>query len=473
MFTYQLEAAEGWLQAAEKAIYPDTESVEARAILGWVAIVRADIARVLGDLTSGVALAYQALDLLPPTEPLARAVGVMNVAHSYLADGNVGPSVERTAEEGTAALRRIGNLFATMISITNLARLQTAQGRLRQAKVTFALAEQIAPGKGRVGELLNGAAYHIGLGNVLREQNELETARHHLDLGMDLAQGMLSVDAEVITLGYIAQAKLSQAQGDWAGALALLDELVRLASMRRFYGPLSSRGEAARAQLWLAQGNVSAAAGWVARSGLSVEDPDLAYPREAEYLTLAHILIVEGQSAQVLRLLDRIQQDAEDKARLGSVIDILALRALAWQALNDMEQAVDSLKRAFVLAEPAGYVRTFVDRGEQMAALLRKAQARSIAPAYVTKLLAAFDHPTKWARKPSRELVMSDGLEPLSERELEVLRLMAEGASNREIAETLVISIGTVKKHSGNIFLKLDAHSRTQAIAIARQHKLL
>ncbi len=473
MFTNQLKASETWLHAAEQAVYPDQESEEARAVLGWVALLRADIARVLGDLTDGVALAHHALALLPQSEPLARAVALMNVAHSYLSDGDVTSVVERTAEEAIAALRRIGNLFATMIGITNLARLQTLQGRLRQAEITFALAERIAPGTGRVGELLNGAAPHIGLGNLLRERNELEAAQQSLLLGLELAHGMLTIDADVITLGYIALAKLRQAQGDISGGMAVLDEFAQLAQRQRFYAPLIAQGEAVRTQLWLAQGNIGAAVRWVADAGLSADDTHWTYPRETEYLTLAYVLIVQGETTQALRLLERLQQDAEGKARMGTVIDILALCALAWQAQRDVTQSMTALARALTLAEPEGYVRVFIDRGVPMAALLREAQARGISTIYVAKLLSAFTLETPTTIAPLPKRLPDSEFEPLSEREIEVLRLLADGLSNREIAIRLVVSIGTVKKHVSNIFLKLDAHSRTQVIATARKYNIL
>lgn len=472
MFTHQLEASELWLQAAQQAIYPDEETEEAKAIAGWAAVIRADIARVTGDLARAVVLAQQAITLLPANEALPRAVGVMNLAHSYLSDGDVTSSVEETSEEALAALRRIGNLFATMISITNLARLQMLQGRLRQAEITFALAEHIAPGNGRVEQLLNGAAFHVGLGTVFYERNVLEAAEQHLEMGIDLVQGTLSVDADVVTAGYVTLAKLRLIQGDLSSGLASLDEFAELARVRQFYPPLIAQGAATRALLWLAQGNLSEATRWAAESGLDADDTDLTYPREREYLTLAHVLIAGGKFADARRLLNRLQQDAEHKGRMLTVIEILVLNALAWHGSGDFEQAVTALAQAVTLAEPEGYIRIFVDRGAAVVELLRQVRMRSVKPQYVTNLLDAFDHPA--ARVPTAaEPQGANDFERLSEREMEVLRLIADGASNREIADALFISIGTVKRHISNICLKFGTHSRTQAIATARKLNLL
>ncbi|MFN8420661.1 MAG: LuxR C-terminal-related transcriptional regulator [Anaerolineae bacterium] len=475
MFTHQLAASEKWLQIAEHSVQMDAaiESAEANAILGWVALLRSDIARVNGNLSSGVNWAQQALTLLPESEVLARGVAVMDAAHRYLVDGDVRTPIEELAEQAVSTVRGVGNLFATMISMTNLARLQVLQGRLRRAESTFAQAENLKPQRGHVGDLLNGAAYHIGLGNILRERNELAAANQHLPLGIELLQGVLSVDADVVTAGYIGLAKLRQAHGDIAGGLAMLEEFITMARTQQFYLPLLATGMAARVPLWLAQGNLSAVNQWVSESGLNAEDQELTYSQEAQYLVLAQALIAQGKAAQARGLLDRLGQDAEEKARLNSLIEVLILQALAWQQLGDSDQALTALSRALSLASPEGYVRTFVDHGGTMTLLLREASTRGISANYVAKLLAAVELETAAGASAEVEGRASGDYEALSERELEVLNLIADGASNREIAAALVVSLGTVKKHLNNIFLKLDAHSRTQAISTARKQNIL
>jgi len=222
-----------------------------------------------------------------------------------------------------------------------------------------------------------------------------------------------------------------------------------------------------------------AAVRWVEESGLSASDEEMSYPREREYLSLARVRIAQGQADpagaflhDALHVLDRLLQDAQRKARGSSAIEILLLQALAWQAQAQQDQALAALERALALAEPEGYMRLFLDEGPAMLALLRLAHARGLAPAYLAMLLvAAGEQPSASAAVPTPRSTLL--VEPLTERELEVLHLIAAGASNEEIAERLVIAIGTAKRHVSNIFGKLTVSNRTQAVAHAREIDLL
>jgi LuxR family maltose regulon positive regulatory protein len=326
--------------------------------------------------------------------------------------------------------------------------------------------------------LLGSPAYYFGLGDLLREWNELDAAERHLMDGLDLVKGTLPVFADEVTLGYIALARLQQARGEYTQALATLDAFIDLASLRRFVPQLLARGMAVQAQVELAQANLAAALRWADGSGLSPTDDDLSYPREQEYLALARVRIAQSRDEdpsnpflqETLGLLDRLLQDAETKARLSSVLEILVLRALALTARGDQKHALTTLEQALTRAEPEGYIRLFVDEGGPMRSLLRQAQARGITPHYVAQLLAAFDeqHVSGPAGPACSTLV-----EPLTEREREVLHLLSTGASNREIARRLVVSLGTVKKHVSNLCGKLGVQSRTQAIARARALRLV
>jgi LuxR family maltose regulon positive regulatory protein len=272
----------------------------------------------------------------------------------------------------------------------------------------------------------------------------------------------------------MALARLQHACGRSTRALQTLDAFALLGQQRHFAPALLARGAAVRAQLALAQGDLAAAIRWTEQSGVSATDA-LSYPREQEHLILARVRIAQGRAqptgpflSEALRLVDRLGKDAEAKGRMRSVLEGLLLRALALQAQGDLTAALAALGRALILAEPEGFIRLFLDEGTPMVALLRQAHKHAVVPrAYVADLLEASGEtiePVGYPFSPPSSVL----LEALTPREREVLQLLMEGASNREIAEQLVLSVNTVKKHVWNICSKLGVHSRTQAMAQAR-----
>jgi LuxR family maltose regulon positive regulatory protein len=376
-------------------------------------------------------------------------------------------------------VRALGNLPSTLRSISNLARLQLLQGRLRQAASTIEQVMHLASGRGRLQALLNGADYYCILGDLLREWNQLDRAKQQLEQGMDLDRGTVTAEAEMVTQCYLAFARLQRACGQRTQARETLDAFELLSRQRGFAPVLLARGAAVQAQVELAQGNLAAAIGWAEASGLSARD-ELSYPHEQEYLTLARVRIAQGREdptgpflSEALALLERLGEDAEAKRRMRSVLEVLLLRALALEAQGDLAAALSVLGRALVLAQPEGYIRLFLDEGTAMVALLRQAHKHQIAPAgYIATLLEAAGETTATALdRASRR--SSPLLEALTAREREVLRLLINGASNREIAQHLVLSVNTVKKHVLNICSKLGVQSRTQAIAKARSLNFL
>jgi LuxR family transcriptional regulator, maltose regulon positive regulatory protein len=211
--------------------------------------------------------------------------------------------------------------------------------------------------------------------------------------------------------------------------------------------------------------------------GLGVED-ELSYLREREHLVVARVLLAQEKPDEALRLLEQLREEAEAAGRAGSVIEILALQALALWAKGQKEQAVSTLTRALTLAESEDYIRTFVDEGPAMGELLsatlqarqrgRLDRAGRVSVSYLARLIAAL------AQEDASAPVADEHLpEPLSERELEVLALVAAGNSNEEIASKLFVSVSTVKTHINNLYRKLGAHSRTRAVARAREMSLL
>jgi LuxR family transcriptional regulator, maltose regulon positive regulatory protein len=473
-------AAEARLRDAEQGIQPHMPPDQVRASLGLVATVRANLVRFSGDLEGCVALAQRALELLPEAKTSNRAAAKSQAVHAFLVSGDVTPVAEQEIRAALESVRAIGNLFSVLRSIFLLARLRVLQGRLHAAAAVYAEATQIAPEPGRFQTLVGSPAYYFGLGDLLREWNDLAVAEHHLMQGIALMSGRLTVDAEVAFLGYSALARLKQARADSRGANATLDTFLDMAHQRRFVAGLIARGMALQAQLRLAQGNLHAARQWANTSGLYCDD-ELSFRRESEYMILVRVWIANGRDnsdqdmvQSALPLLDRLLRAAEASGRVGSVIEAYILRALALHVRGDRTKALTALDRALNLAEPEGYIRIFVDEGPPMADLLREAHAHGIMPEYVARLLSAFPGDRQPTLQPSSSVRRPLSLvEPLTEREQEVLRLIAAGRSNAEIAQTLVVAVSTIKTHINRIFGKLGATSRTQAVARARELHLL
>jgi LuxR family maltose regulon positive regulatory protein len=368
-----------------------------------------------------------------------------------------------------------------------LARLQTLQGRLRTAAARYDEALTLTGGDEGLRLLPSAICYYAGLGDLHRERGRLQAAEQLLRQGLDLLRGTLTPDADWMALGSIGLARVQQARGDSAGADATLERFAELARRRDFAAHLIARGAAAQARLALARGNHAVAARWAETAGVQAGD-EVDYPREDEYLMLARVHIAQARTGrrhamvggvlrEIMHLLECLLQRAETGGRIGSVIEILGLQALALQSQGDLAGALAALSRALLMAEPEGYLRVFADEGPSMAALLGEAGRRGIAPSYIALLLQSSGEantlvePRAATGPGHRAPVPLD--EPLSKRELEVLRLMAAGKSNAEIARTLVIAITTVKAHANSIFGKLGVASRTQAIAQARELLLL
>jgi LuxR family maltose regulon positive regulatory protein len=391
----------------------------------------------------------------------------------------VTPNTEREVVAADALIRSTGNPFAIVGSIIVLAALHVLQGRLHLASATYQQVVQVVPQPEVLQTLFTSFPYYFGQGYILYERNELDAAERYLAQGIALVNESLTVDSLVATQGYTVLARLQQVRGNSSEALATMDALVRLAEQRQNTSQWVARVKAVRAQLELIQGDVEAAMRWAENSGLSTEDEDLSYPHEGQYLALARVRLEQARRdpvapslQDVLHLLDRLQESAEAKARLNSVLEILVLRALALEAQGDRTSALSTLEQALLQASPEGYVRLFVDEGQPMLALLRQVHARSRVPGYVATLLRVFGE-----QLPSEALPSSASTgalaEPLTGREREVLRLLLKGATNREIARRLVVSVNTVKRHVSNLCGKLGVQSRAQAIARARAFNLL
>ena len=464
LFAGQLDTVEPWLQDAERELGAKEET---GSILGEVAACRAYQARLQGDVPRTVELSRRALRVLPEDDPVLRGVTLLNLGIAHRMSGDV-EAAGRILVEAEEVNREAGNIHPTLVAVCNLALLEMVRGKLHESARDYRRALRLATEWGAQ-RLPSAGLAHIGMGKLLGEWNDLEAAEHRLTEGIELSRA--GGIAEILLDGYVALAQARNARGDLAGALEAIREAERL--LERVRVPrLTARVSAYRAQLWMTWGDSEAVDGWVRECGFGVDDePD--YLQEVEHLTLARALIFQGRYDRAARFLERLLGAAEDGAWMASVIEILILQALALRAQGETEGAMKKLGRALALAEPEGYVRTFVDEGEPMSELLHRAASLGIAWDYASKLLVAFDGGA--ALLAAVEATKDTGAlsEPLTERELEVLRLIAGGKSNRGIAQGLFVAVSTVKKHINNIYRKLEAHSRTQAVARARELNLL
>jgi LuxR family maltose regulon positive regulatory protein len=487
---FQLEALEALLEDAGRGFAvsgdepyepslgpPQGDSVLANVPAG-IAFLRASLARLRGDAARAAGYNRQALAQLGEDDWVMRSFVHWSRAVTDWLDGRLGPA-ERGLAEVLAGRRAAGALFAGFLPMRvwyDLGEVQRAQGHLdaalatgRQALDTFGDSSQAA---------LTGPA-HVGLAQVLYERNELAAALDHATRGVALCRQLAFTPA--LAAGLALVARIRHAHGDAAGALEAMGEAGR-AGLSPQVTALFNPVPAQRARLLLAQGDTAAAARWTQQRGLRPDD-EPGYPQEREYLLLARVLLAQDRPGQALTLLDRLLARAAAGGRTGSVIEIRALQALAHQASRDEPAAMAALAEALTLSCPHGHVRVFADEGPPMGALLgrlaaarraEQAPARRIPFSCLARLVPAFEGRRNAAAALRPEPGTAPGLiEPLTGRELEVLRLLAAGRSNQRIARDLFVALDTVKKHVTHVLGKLGAANRTEAVARARDLGLI
>ncbi len=452
------------LTARIGAVEPPQQGVSHRGLIeyaGRMAAIRAFIAFRRGDAPRTIDLARQALEQLPQDQAF-RGLVAWYLGIAYLESGDQAAGAA-SLTEARASSQAAGNSYVAFMATFELAQMQARQGHLHQADQSYQQALELGAERG--GPLAATGPAYVGRGELQREWNELDRASHSLQEG--IARCQQTGNASIMLRGHIMLARVKQAQGDAAGANLLIQQIPQIIRTSSLSPLNTASGSTWYARLALAQGDLASAVRWVQERQLGV-DNELSPPRELEYLTLARVLIAQHRPREALPLLARLLHLAERQGRMGNALEILVLQALASWASGDEAGAMERLARALSLAEPEGYIRLFVDEGEPIVALLRQAYARGIAPDYVATLLSAAGAPVLAALAPARSL-----LEPLTERELEVLRLLVAGLSNAAMAQELVITVGTVKRHVNSIYGKLGVNSRTQAIARAHTMHLL
>ena len=472
----RLRDAERWLDATTGtgagSPAPPAEMVvaneeEYRRLPATIELYRAAQALARSEPLGAIRHARRALDLAPEDDHRSRASAAGMSGLALWGSGDLEAALSAWAE-CAAGLQRAGHIADIFGCAIAMADIRLAQGRLGEAMRTYERTLQRAAEQG--GPVLRGTAdMHVGMSEVDRERDNLDAATRHLLTSQELGEHTGLPQNQY--RWRVAMARVRQAEGDLAGALELLNEAERLYMGDMF--PNVRPVQALKARVWIAQGSLSDALGWAHEQGLSVDD-DLSYLREFEHITLARMLLArnEGERAEhslheATRLLERLLLAAEEGGRTGRVIEILVLRALAHQRLGDIPAALAGLEQAMTLAEPEGYVRVFIDEGPPIASLLQAAAKRGIAPNYVRRLLAAgseteHDSPIKQAL-----------IEPLSERELDVLRLLGTDLDGPDIARELTVSLNTVRTHTKHIYAKLAVTNRRAAVRRARELDLL
>lgn len=455
-------AGEVWeQQAAAGTMDPDHQRWQA----GGPAL-RTNLARHRGQLEEAIQFAHQTLAMAVPDDALLQSYGHLGLAHAYRELGDYEQSLSAYVK-GMPLARAAGNIAAANIAAFYLSRVLELQGHLHRAAEALREALQFTESKG-LGESPASAILNIGLASLLCQWNELQQAEDHLLLGQELAR--LGGHHELRRNGGIVLARLRLAQGDPAGALAAIQEAEQATAKVEM--PLASAELAAyKARVWLAQGDLAAAARW-AEGAAQRPGQDRGYTRQIEAVTLARVRFARGEMQQALDQLAACQQAADQSGGLGWAVEIGILRALVHEAMGRRSSALADLERALTQAEPQGYVQLFLDEGESMAVLLRRVASLGVAPAYARRLLDALDRRAA-VQEPAATPGSPPLVEPLTEREMEVLRLMASGLSNREIAVELVLAMGTVKAHLHNIYGKLGVRGRVEAASRARELHLL
>jgi LuxR family transcriptional regulator, maltose regulon positive regulatory protein len=440
---------------------------------GAIQMYRAALALVRGDAPATIGHAQRAIHRAAEGDHLTRAGASALMGLAFWGGGDL-EAAHRAYSVSVQGLQRAGHIADVLGCSITLANIRSTQGRLGEALRTYEQALRLASNQD--GIVLRGMAdMYVGMSQIACERDDLPAASQHLLRAEELGEHTWLPQNPY--RWRVAMARVREAEGDLDGALGLLDEAQRV-----YMGDFSPNVRpipALRARLLAARGRVGEALAWAREQGLSAED-DLSYLREFEHITLARALLARSRAQRTeppmhdaARLLQRLLQAAEAGDRTGSVIEILVLQALTYHARGDVPGAVAALERALTLAEPEGYVRMFVGEGPPMASLLRRVAKQRTGWDYVRRLLNACSHaggatPVGQTTPATQRLV-----EPLSERELDVLRLLGSDLDGPDIARELTVSLNTLRTHTKKIYAKLGVNSRRAAVRQAAELNLL
>ena len=458
----RMEQAEKVFQNAERLVSALEPTPDVKTMVGTISAGRAYWADIQGNIPEAARLAQQAMDLLPDTDPMScsmRSVATGTFAKTKWMIGDF-QQARQIYDQAVEICQETNNAEMLINTNTDIAVILMEQGRLRQAERLFleTLKTTIRPDGQR---LPLSAGIYSGLSKVYYEWNQLEQAEYYAHQCLEVSQQWGNIEQQAI--GIIMSAKLEQANGSQEKAQLLMRTADQLNRDNRLYLWNSIWIEAALDRFWLLLGSLERVSQRIKISDINPVD-EIAYLHEAKYLTLLRWLLACEDYESALGLAERMLQKAQKDHRILQVVELLVLESLAYQGKKETAVAVTILAKSVALAQPEGYKRVFLDQGELVLKMLHLVKSNQDATGYARELVEAFSPVSATAPVPIQLLI-----EPLSGREIEVLKLIEAGLSNQEIASRLFISITTVKKHISNIYAKLDVKTRTQAVARGKE----
>ena len=454
LFVSQTTGVEEKLQAAEAALQDAAPDDKTRDLIGHIAAIRATLAVIQQDVETIIAQSRRALEYLHPDNLPVRTATTWTLGNAYQLQGDRA-AASQAYSEAIIISEAIGHSIITIMATTGLGEVQEAENQLHLAAQTYRRVLQLAGDP----PLPVACEAHLGLARISYEWDDLDAAQKHGQQSVQLARQIEYADRFVACEVFVARMKLAQADVD--GAASILAEAGQSVRQHNFVHRMP---EVAAAQVLtlLRQGNLAAAA-------------QLAQSHQLP-ISQARVHLAKGDPPTALALLEPLRRQADAMGWADERLKVMVLQAVAHHAHSESNEAVQLLGEALALAEPGGFIRIFVDEGIPMARLLSEAAAHGIMPNYISRLLAVFEAEAQMSEDssdlPSAPPDQSP-TEPLSQRELEVLQLIAQGLSNREISERLFLALITVKGHNRNIYRKLQVRRRTEAVARARELGLL
>jgi LuxR family maltose regulon positive regulatory protein len=470
----ELDEADRLLEEAEKRIRSETSAPDARAMQGLLAYVKSRVTAMRGDIHRAIEFCLEAREYTPASNLALQLDTRITLGYEYFLNGdyaNASPILHETIRLGITT----GAVINTVAASCLMARLVAVQGLLNKSYDTYQIAAQSIPEAS--GQHLGARALvEIGIADLLCEWNDLDAALVHIRQGLALLP--LWGKADDWALAYITLARIHLAQANRSDAIEAVEKATQLIQTRGVFSEARHAVEIAQVKLWLAQGDLQAAHRWAASQGERLSSDDrFGFENELTHITQARVYIAQNKPNKAIDLLSHLEEAARSAGRMGRVIEILLLQALALREIGDSKRALLALTKCLTLAEPEGYVRVFLDEGQPMQMLLAQWLAHASAGPlrdYAIRLLSHFDaEPHIITAAQEKASPAGDLVEPLSQREVEVLHLIALGRTNKEIARQLVVAPGTVKAHTASIYRKLDVANRTEAVARARQLGIL